>query len=367
MNQKILLGCYEIPGWGGAATVLYLLFERMQREGLNVAYVNLVSEQDEVFLRHVFGENLGNPRSLENVHTCVLEEPLWRAQGTLADLIDSAAPDLLFGFGFIAARLMKLTAPGKPLVFMTSGCSQTKRLLEAGAIRDFIAFRRHVERGVVFPVRDDQERRAVGSCDLIVIHSSLVRFAFEHFFSSHSGKIYSNLISVADCVYPEAEPFAALKKPFADRDIDVIFVASSWNRPEKNYALVRKIVSRCAGLNIHIVGDVHRPCSGARHHGVVARRKDLYGLLGRSKTIVSPSLIDPAPGILFEASAMGCNVIASPNCGNWQLCNEQLLADQCSPEIFSSKISLSLTEPYQDNQERFRGGYEDLVSTLSVF
>ena len=305
--------------------------------------------------------------ALENVHTCILHEPLWRPQDALTHLIGSLRPDLLFGFGFIAARLMKLAAPGKPLVFMTSGCSQTKRLLEAGAIRDFLAFRRNVERGVVFPVRDDQERRAVASCDLIVIHSPLVRFAFEHFFPSHVGKIYSNLISVADCVYPEAEPFAALKKPFADRDIDVIFVSSSWNRPEKNYALVRKLVSRCSGLNIHIVGDVHRRCSPARHHGVVARREDLYGLLGRSKAIVSPSLIDPAPGILFEASAMGCNVIASPNCGNWQLCNEQLLADRCSPEAFSSKIKLSLTEPYTDNQEHFRGGYEDLVGTLSVF
>jgi hypothetical protein len=64
---------------------------------------------------------------------------------------------------------------------------------------------------------------------------------------------------------------------------------------------------------------------------------------------------------------MGCNVIASPNCGNWQLCNEQLLADRCSPEAFLSKIKLSLAEPYKDNQEHFRGGYEDLVDTLSVF
>lgn len=367
MNQKILLGCYEIPGWGGAATVLYSLFERMLREGLDVTYVNLVSEQDEVFLHHLFGGNFGNPRTLDSVYTCIMHEPLWRPQAALSHLIGSLRPDLLFGFGFIAARLMKLAAPGKPLVFMTSGCSQTKQLLEAGAIKDFIAFRRNVERGVVFPVRDDQERGAVKACDLIVVHSPIVRFAFEHFFPSHVGKIYSSIISVADCIYPEAERFEGLKRPFADRDIDVIFVASSWNRSEKNYGLVRKIVPCCEGLNVHIVGEVHRECPPARHHGVVARREDLYDLLGRSKTIVCPSLFDTAPGILFEASAMGCNVIASPNCGNWQLCNEQLLADRCSPEAFLSKIKLSLAEPYKDNQEHFRGGYEDLVGTLSVF
>jgi hypothetical protein len=130
---------------------------------------------------------------------------------------------------------------------------------------------------------------------------------------------------------------------------------------------VKKLASCCKGLKVHIVGDVGQPHPPAQHHGVIARRENLYELLGRSKTLVCPSLVDAAPGILFEASAMGCNVIASPNCGNWQLCNEQLLADRCSLDAFLSRITLSSAGPYKDNQERFRGGYEDLVDTLSVF
>jgi glycosyltransferase involved in cell wall biosynthesis len=120
-------------------------------------------------------------------------------------------------------------------------------------------------------------------------------------------------------------------------------------------------------LNIHIVGDVDRPCPPARQHGVVARREDLYDLLGRSKTIVCPSLLDAAPGVLFEASAMGCNVITSPNGGNWQLCNERLLAERCSADVFVSRINRSLAAPHEDNRERFRGGYVDLVDTLTAF
>ncbi|MBI3801864.1 MAG: glycosyltransferase [Deltaproteobacteria bacterium] len=367
MSRRIVLGCYEIPGWGGAATVSYLLFERMQREGLDVAYVNLVSEADEVFLRYVFGDNFGNPRALENVYTCTLKDPLWRAHSGLADLIGALAPDLLFGFGFIAARLLKLAAPGKPLVFMTSGSRQVKHLVETRAIKDFMAFERSVRRGIVFPLQNDQERRAVEACDLLIIHSPLVRFAFDHFFPTQSGKIYSNLISVADFIYPEAEHFQELKRPFAQRDIDVIFIASSWTRPEKNYGLVKKLVSGCQGLSMHIVGSVEQPQLAAQYHGVMTRREDLYDLLGRSKTLVCPSLLDPAPGVLFEASAMGCNVIASPNCGNWQLCHEQLLADRCSPDAFLQRIRLSLTGPYKDNHENFRGGYKDLVDTLGVF
>jgi glycosyltransferase involved in cell wall biosynthesis len=368
MSKRILLSCYEVPSWGGASTVLYLLFERMQGEGMDVAYLNLVNREDEAFFRRLFGESFGNPRSLDNVHTCIVEEPLWRAHGGLTDLVSNLRPDLLFGFGFIAARLLELAAPRLPVVFMTSGSRQLKHLVETGAVRDFIGFKESVERGISFPIAaDNPERQAVRDCELIVVHSLLVKFAFEHFFPLHTGKIYSNIVSVADFIYPEAAKFQGLKKPSAERDIDVIFVASRWNRPEKNYALARKLVSRCKGLNIHIVGETDRPCSYAHLHGVIARRADLYELLGRSRTLVCPSSLDPAPGVLFEASAMGCNVVASPNCGNWQLCNEELLANQCSLDAFLTAIKRSVSGTYKDNHEQFRGGYRDLVDTLSVF
>jgi hypothetical protein len=367
MSSRILLGCYHVPGWSGSSTVLYHLFERMQRDCLPVSYVNLLTEQDELFLRQVCAHNFGNPHRLENVHTCIVKPPLWRAQAGLTALIECLAPDLLLGFGLIATRLFELAAPRIPVVFMTAGSRQLGYLIETRAIRDFLGFRKRVEQGVAFPMATDHpERQAVENSDLIIVHSPLIRFAFDHFFSNHNGKIYSNIISIADLVFPEADRFKHLKKPFNERDIDIIFVASRWSRPEKNYALVRKIVRRCGALNVHIVGEVDRPCPPARHHGRIVGREALYELLGRSKTLVCPSSLDAAPAVLFEASGMGCNVIASPNCGNWDLCNERLVSENCSEKAFFSKIEMSLNAPYEANQERFRGGYEDLVETLSV-
>jgi len=368
MSKRILLGCYGVPGRGGAGTVLYLLFERMQRDGLDVAYVNLVDEKDEVFFRYLFGDTYDNPRSLQNVYTCILKDPLWRVHPPLADLISTLTPDLLFGFGFIAAWLLELTAPRMPVVFMTAGSRHMQHLVETGAVRDFMAFRRSVERGVVFPIPPkDRERWAVEHCALIIVHSPLVKFVLNHFFPGQVGKIYANVISVADLVYSEAERFEHFKRPFAQRDIDLLFIASSWNRSEKNSRLMQKIIGRCPGLNVHIVGDVGQPYLPAQCHGAITRREDIYAMLGRSKTLACPSLIDAAPGVLFEASAMGCNVIASPNCGNWQLCHEYLLAEQCKTSVFADKIMSALTGTYKDNREHFRGGYADLVETLSVF
>src|SRR5574341_2562582 len=93
MAKRVLLGCYEVPGWGGAATSHYQLFERMQSDGWDVAYVNLVSDKDAAFLRPLFGQRFGNPRGLANVQTCVLRPPIWDAQPCVAQRIGEVAPD----------------------------------------------------------------------------------------------------------------------------------------------------------------------------------------------------------------------------------------------------------------------------------
>jgi hypothetical protein len=170
---------------------------------------------------------------------------------------------------------------------------------------------------------------------------------------------------VADIIYAELEPFASLRRPFLERDIDLIFVASSWERPEKNYPLTASIGAQRRDLRLHVVGKAAQPRFAAAYHGIVTEPAALYALLGRAKTIVCPSLVDAAPGVLFEASAMGCNVVASPNCGNWQLCHPQLLAPQCTLDAFGDPIERSLTAPFPDNRDRFHGGYDALLEVLA--
>ena len=44
----------------------------------------------------------------------------------------------------------------------------------------------------------------------------------------------------------------------------------------------------------------------------------------------------------------------------------RLVTESCSQNAFLSKIEMSSKASYKDNRERFRGGYDDLVDTLSV-
>ena len=76
---------------------------------------------------------------------------------------------------------------------------------------------------------------------------------------------------------------------------------------------------------------------------------------------------DAAPGGIFEASAMGCNVVASPDCGFWELCHDDLLVPTPSAAAFLDRIELACAQPFSDHRDQFLGDTAELIETLAVF
>lgn len=369
MHRKILLGCYEVPGYGGASTSAYHLFQKLQRDGHDVHYLNIIDSADDAYLRYLFGAGVGNPERLDDVHNCVLSGLLFAEHPELAEHIEKVSPDLVVAEGFISALLMKRAAPDTRLVFLTSGCNQVTIYLDGTRKRFFRLdeFLRQMKGS--FTIFDPRERQAVEAADLVILHSDLMRDVFDCFFPQYGGKVYSRVLWRAEWIREDALEHAQLPKHFHERDIDLLFIASRWSRPEKNYAWVKQIVSRCADLAVHVVGEAEHKLASATHHDLIVRREDLFDLMGRAKAVVCPSLFDAAPGILFEASAMGCNLVASKNCGNWRICNPELLVDPFTLRGFIEKARLSVARRVADNMDYFlqTGSYADLVDTLMLF
>lgn len=369
MSARILLACYEVPGYGGASTASYRLFEQMQRDGLDVQYLNLIDEEDACYFRYRFGDAVGNPRGLENVSNCILTETLFAPHPALADTVEAIDPAVIVADDYIATLLMKRAAPERRVIFMTAGMAQVVAYLARRRARGRFTIDELLTaaRGglTVFHAR---EREAMEVADLIVTHSDLIDELTRALFPLQQGKVYSRIIWRAEWITADAVPYAALGRPFSERDIDVIFAASSWARPEKNGALMRRIVSRCRGLNVHVVGELERAPRGAHCHGLLTDREALFALLGRSRVLVSPSRFDPAPGILWEASVMGCNVVASLACGNWRLCHTSLLAEPDQLDDYMRKIGVAVEAELPDNMRFFleSGSYRDLVETIET-
>lgn len=370
MPPRFLFGGTDVPGLGGSSTALYDLFRRALEDGHCVSLVNLLEEQDAAFFHYTFGDRLGNPDRLPGVETCWLADSLEGPQSALGEYIEALDPDVLVGFGYLAALLFKRAAPSRGTVMVTGSCQQAQDYITSGGARDAVELVRLLAGGTTPPRLVHQgERAALEACDLVITHSALTLTLMERFFPKHVGKIYPEVVSFEEWICDGAERWLHKARSFEDRDIDVLFVASDWDRKVKNYPFVEAMGDRLRGAAVHIVGDVPHALPGAVHHGFLESREALFDLFGRARCVACPSLIDAAPGILFEASVLGCNVVASRNCGNWELCHPDLLVESFGPADFAACVERALTHKFDDGRQAFlaRNGYANLVGILDAF
>lgn len=367
-SKKILISSFEVPGWGGACTSAYELFAKMQNDGYDVSFINLISENDRVFFETLYNGSLGNPKQLKNVYSNYLSVPQYDYQKKLDELVQDISPDVILAVGWIAALVLKKTVTTE-LVYLTTGSDQVKSYIRYKRLKDYLYLEKYIrENKYKLKKISKEESRAVDASDLVITHSQMMQDVYRYFYNTLAGKIYSETIWFSEWIYKEANNYQHLSRNFSEREIDLIFIASDWKREEKNFKFVKKLVSSFKGLKINVVGIAAEYISGVDFSGIIVDREHLFGLLGNSKTIVCPSVFDAAPGILFEASALGCNIITSKNCGNWQICNEKLLVDPFTVSEFRNKIILSLEKKYPDNMDFFlnANSYRKLIEVVHL-
>jgi len=369
MNRKILIGCYEVPGFGGASSVAYGIFEKIQSEGYNVYFFNLINELDLEYFQFLYREDYGNPKRLKNVYNVILSGGIFKKHDDLITQISVLDPDILIGVGYIAANILNRAYSLGKLIFITTGCTQVKRYLERDSnITSTILESKFDHEELLPAINNKQEQQSVNSAELIVTHSDIINKFYNYFYPSSRGKIYSNISWFNEYICDEAKDYIKYSKVFSDREIDILFIASMWDRVEKNYPLLLEIVSSCKDLNIHVVGEYKRGIKNVNYHGLIVEKDKLFKLLGDTKTVVCTSSFDSAPGVLFEASVMGCNLIASKNCGNWMICNDELLVCNYDYKEFGEKIYRSIDRKFEDNLNYFneKSSYKELLNTISL-
>ncbi|HEY3999890.1 MAG TPA: hypothetical protein VGO93_13535 [Candidatus Xenobia bacterium] len=366
--MTVVLGCLEVPGWGGASTSAYQLYQVLRNRGVDVRYVNLIDESQRDFFRYTFGSDMGNPRHLPSVHNCCLQGPMYGEHPELGRLLSELQPTVILGVGFIAALLLRRASPSTPSVLLTTGCQQMKDALVERQVHDFIQHEATLRHSMLRPrISTPEEREAVALSDLVLTHSPSTQFLYQTYFKVYSGKIHPQVFWFADWIVAEATAYADRQRAFEARDVDVLVVSSDWHRPEKNYPMVGRLVAQTPHLAWHVVGEVEHPVRGAVQHGVLGRT-ELFELMGRSRAVLSTSAFDAAPGILFEAAVMGCNVVASRNCGNHRLCHPDLLVEPYEDDSYVACIQRAVARKYNDSLNTFIGSsaVDDLVDILEV-
>lgn len=369
MTPRLLLATTEPPAVGGSSTASYALFRRMLADGHDAYYVPLIDEDDAPYYHLINAAGGGATLGSARVRPCWLRGGLEEPHPELTALITDIDPGACVGFGFLATVLLTGAAPDRPTAFVTGTCRQAQDHVTSGRARDAVTLEREFAAGTRSPqIINGSERTAVERASIVVTHSSLTLDMMARYFPTSIGKIYPRVVSFAEWIAADADAWRRLARPFDSRDIDVLFVASNWRRREKNYGMVRAIAARLPGASVHIVGEVPRKVRAATHHGFVPSREQIFELMGRARAVACPSLIDAAPGILYEASVMGCNLVASRNCGNWEICHSDLLADPCISETFVACLARARARKHADHLHRFleRRSYDELMKVLAA-
>ncbi len=366
LNKRYLIGGYFVRGFGGASAAPYALFEKMQDDNVNVAYLDIYESFDREYYNDILA---GNQSRRSDAFGCCMEGPIFLDHPELAECIREIAPEVMIGVGYISAFVMKKAVPEIPLLFLTSGCSQVKSYLADAETPDAIAVREMLLRGgKKSAYHHRREAEAADFADIIITHADIIREFYQLFYPEAAAKLRPEIVWFADWICREALIYQSLKKPFDQRDINMLFIANNWERGEKNYPLVKEIAAASEDFSMHVVGGVPEVIPGVTHHGTISERRQIFSLLGAAKTVVCPSKFDAAPGILFEAAMMDCNLVASKNCGNWKICHKDLLADPPSLKNYLEKIRLANTRKFPDNSDYFLAGnaYETFLSILKT-
>jgi len=367
-TSRIVVACYEVPSWGGAATSAYALFELMRERSVPAGFLTLVPAGQADLLSDWEAGSAGGTGSDSStaVRSILLPEDREKWDATVAAQVDLVSPALFLAVGWPAAGVLGRALPEIPLVLLTSGLDQAKGLVTEGAAADLVSAMEAMPELAGLAQARPGEREAVDLADYVICHSEAIRCLFPTFFPEAGHKLHPRVVSFAEWICRESRRHAPLRRPFSSRAIDVLFVANSWTRPEKNYPLVRRIAAALPEASVHIVGDVPEPVPGAHHHGFLADRERVMGLMGDARVVACPSTFDSAPGVLFEAAVLGANIVASGNCGNWSVCHPDLVARPPSAESFVAAVQAAIARPYPSRLETYLDGqsFADLMDAL---
>jgi hypothetical protein len=353
MKKTFLLSCHEAPYYGGAATFQYLLFELLQKSGYDAHYLTLASKTEVKKYKSNLGINWWNPAKLDNVHLYISQNFNKREHSELIEIVREVNPNLIIGKNDIAPRIFKNIMPEREVWFLSSSSKQMLKAYTGGYVKSLSDGMRQLrEWNGKIPLISLKEKQAVRLSDRIICDSEATKLCFEHFYPQYIGKIFDFIFWSAPLFKNKFINEIKQRKDFFSRSIDLLFIASNWKRVEKQYEMVKEIIKQFKHLNIHILGLCKDRVNGARYHGLTGY-SEVLKLMSDSKTLVAPSLYDSSPNILFEASLLGCNVVASTNCGNWRLCNPDLLVEPYSLGNFVEKTRLSLERKFNDNMNYF--------------
>jgi len=117
--MRLLIACYEPPGFGGASTIAYHLHSRLLEQGHDSHLLLFLDKPHLDFYRLLLGENYANPSGLRGVRVCQ-RWPLAAVKACLEEI----SPTACVGVGWLATYYVAQAYPHRPCILYATGLDQ---------------------------------------------------------------------------------------------------------------------------------------------------------------------------------------------------------------------------------------------------
>jgi hypothetical protein len=210
------------------------------------------------------------------------------------------------------------------------------------------------------------ERKAIQICDEILTNSNMTRDIILHNYKDYIFKLHNKNINTSNLKfdYPTIS-----QQDFDKKDIDIIFAVTNHIRKGKGSEIMNKIITNNNMNNLTkvVIGDKFKEVFNVNKIKNCSflnklSQSELFSYLKRSKILIIPSIGDASPNILYEGLHLGCNILITKNCGNYELFPDiSVLEDVDDIDLFIKHIYLLKEHPIDYNIQNDRKKFSNYL------
>lgn len=350
LRKKIIFVRNSFPYRGGSSTILYTLFQSMQKYLPTAEFWILLTKRvKEIGIKH-YGPYWANPKGLRNVKTFLIDSNIEKKR--LKDALEKTKPGVILSKSRLSTQLIKKLKPDIKLWHLTSTCSAVKNAIDRGYLSSMQDAIKRLKDNKIISSYCSEEYAAVRYADCILFHTDTMKVWYYNFYPEFTEKMEDEVFWDYTILQKHIKSCNVPANNWNSRPVDLIFVASNWSRTEKNFILMKKICQHFKNKKIIVIGFLPEKLPD----GVITfsnmTHDDVIQAMQKSKVVVSPSRYDEAPNILFEGAIAGCNIVCSKNCGNYRITPEDFVADLNVPD-FINKIKKAFIRKKELNEKYF--------------
>ena len=257
----------------------------------------------------------------------------------------------------LAPQKMKQIFPLSKVIYLASGCPIHTYWANFDSNISFVKYKKNLinmeitekdakkEKMMVYFNNIQNERKSIQICDEILTNNNNTKEVLLHHYKDHINKICNISINTSNLKfdYPNIS-----QEDFDKRDIDIIFAVSSHTRVSKGSAIMNKIITNnnMDNLTKVVIGNKFEKVFNVNNIKKCLflnqlSQSELLSYLKRSKILIIPSTGDASPNILYEGLHVGCNILLTKNCGNYELFPDiSVLEDVDDIDLFIKHIYL---------------------------